>query len=163
MLQVYGKDICQVSYSGVTIASTVCRTAISTVCSETTVHLGHGRPWTAVFVFHYYHNTRDNFPSAESRSQDIVIEFSAPTYIKILQIDVKLSGEDVTGAVEGGQIDLRGSLFPVYRSVAFGYRLNIEAPPANDQNGRVSWDLDDPDAHGFENDEAIRLDALKPS
>lgn len=84
-----------------------------------------------------------NFPCAESRPFDRPLDLGAATHVKILKVNVNLSGHDVTGEVEGGRIDLTGPLFPMYRSAAFGYSPGMEAPPQPDENWRIRWDWDD--------------------
>lgn len=92
----------------------------------------------------------DSFPCAESRPFDNPIDLDVVTHVKILKVNVNLSGHDVTGAVEGGRIGLTEPLFPMYGSAAFDYSQGMEAPPKPGENWGINWDWDDISKHEFE-------------
>ncbi|CAM1503879.1 Fc.00g014700.m01.CDS01 [Cosmosporella sp. VM-42] len=115
-------------------------------------------------VLPYYMDEKSaNFPCAESRHTESLVDLDTVTYVRIFGVDVRLSGDDVTGAVEGGLVHLAGPLFPMYRSAAFyGYLLSTEPlplPVAN-PNMNIRWDWDDVDSHGFEQDALLRREIL---
>lgn len=107
---------------------------------------------------HYYDSARDpDFPSKTDRSRQALINLDRPVLIEILDINVQLRGDDSTGLVDGGSIRLRGGqLFPLYRSVAFGWRLETEAPGAFEQIPPVRWYWDDPNDFDAAPDKEIR-------
>ncbi|KAI9746313.1 MAG: hypothetical protein M1818_000024 [Claussenomyces sp. TS43310] len=86
-----------------------------------------------------------------------------PALVRILDVNVVRHGEEMTGHVDGGAIRLRGWLYPVYRSVAFGYRLDKSAPPAlNDFVDQVSWSWDNHFDFECAADIQTMNDAMKP-
>ncbi|KAL6890521.1 HET domain-containing protein [Trichoderma evansii] len=103
----------------------------------------------------YWDATYNAFPNMARMSYTPVGDGSAAILIKILKTEVALSGNDITGAVEGGRIDLSGRLFPLYRSVAFKYTLTPEPEPS-DPNFNLRLYFDNADAHTFEEDMALR-------
>jgi hypothetical protein len=111
---------------------------------------------------YYYRGYKDRFASAVSRrTWERLIVGSEITHIKITSIEVNLCGEDTTGAVDGGKIDLIGHLFPIYQSAAFGYLLSTEALPDN-PNVTINWDFDDKDAYEADGDSEMKSKALQP-
>ncbi|KAH8122979.1 HET-domain-containing protein [Trichoderma asperelloides] len=108
-----------------------------------------------VVLTRYWDATYNMFPSMDKMSYTPLGDSKAITMVKILKTEVKLSGNDETGAVEGGRIDLSGLVLPLYRSSAFRYTLTPEPEP-EDPNFNLRLQFDDGDPHVFEEDIALR-------
>ncbi|EPE35739.1 hypothetical protein GLAREA_05076 [Glarea lozoyensis ATCC 20868] len=93
---------------------------------------------------YYYKGYNDNFASA------------------INNIEVNLCGEDNTGPVDGGKIDLIGHLSPIYQSAAFGYLLSREALPDN-PNITINWQFDDRDVYQADGNSEMKHKAMQPA
>lgn len=83
--------------------------------------------------------------------------------VKVLDVHVHLRGEDPTGLVNGGMIRLSScQLLPLYRSAAFGWRLETEPPDAFEQVPPVQLSWDDPNDVVSATEKQIRNDAYQP-
>jgi hypothetical protein len=105
----------------------------------------------------YYDGSYDReYISQMSRHMDRLIDLQASPLIKILDV----------GSVNDGCIRLMGRLFPIYRSVPFGYRLDTKAPDMKailNHTKHVTWVWDDQDSRALSESEKAILDAaLQP-
>ncbi|KAL4890044.1 heterokaryon incompatibility protein-domain-containing protein [Aspergillus ambiguus] len=108
----------------------------------------------------YYDGSYDReYISQMSRSMDRLIDLQASPLIKILDVDV--------GSATGACIRLMGRLFPIYRSIPFGYLLDTKAPDMEailNHTRFVTWEWDDRDSRALSESEKAVLDAaLQPS
>lgn len=90
-----------------------------------------------------------------------MIDFSEVPLIQISKIDMDLSGNDSTGAVNSGRMNVDGHIFPVYWSRPFGYLLNTDAPSHN-PGPSILWHFDDVDIHQPNGDVEKKREALEP-
>jgi hypothetical protein len=113
---------------------------------------------------YYYDAARDrNFNTKDDHSVEEPIDLSTSALVDVLDVNVILRGEDPTGLVDGGSIRLGGcQLYSIYRSAAFGYRLDTEAPDAFERGWGVWWSWDDPDDPMSAAEDQIKKDAWKP-
>jgi len=113
---------------------------------------------------YYYDAARDrNFNTKDDHSLEEPIDLSTSALVDVLDVNVILRGEDPTGLVDGGSIRLGGcQLYSIYRSAAFGYRLDTEAPDAFERGWGVRWSWDDPDDPMSAAEDQIKKDAWKP-
>ncbi|MCJ1391437.1 hypothetical protein MMC18_004301 [Xylographa bjoerkii] len=113
---------------------------------------------------YYYDAARDrDFNTKTDHSSKEPIDLSIPALVKVLDVNINLRGEDPTGLVDDGSIRLSCTqLFPLYRSAAFGWRLEMEPPGAFEQVTPVRWSWDDPNDFVSAAEEQIRSDAYKP-
>ncbi|KIX08131.1 uncharacterized protein Z518_02787 [Rhinocladiella mackenziei CBS 650.93] len=113
---------------------------------------------------YYYDASHDpNFDTKEDRRMEEPINLSNSSLVDVLDVNVSLRGEDSTGPVNGGSIRLgRCQMYPIYRSAAFGCRLETEAPDAFEQVQPVRWYWDDRDDPEVADYDPIMKDAFKP-
>lgn len=113
---------------------------------------------------YYYDAAQDrDFNTKNSHSSEEPLDLDTCALVKVLGVHVDLRGEDPTGLVDGGIIRLSCcQLLPLYRSAAFGWRLETEPPDAYEQVPPVRWSWDDPDDVVSAAEEKVRNDAYKP-
>ena len=113
---------------------------------------------------YYYDAARDrDFHTKSDRSSNEPLDLNTCALVKVLDVNVDLRGEDPTGLVDGGIIRLSGcQLLPLYRSAAFGWRLETEPPSEFEQTPPVQWSWDEPDDFVSAAEKKIRDDAYKP-
>ena len=113
---------------------------------------------------YYYDAAQDrDFNIKSDHSSKQPLDLNTCALVKVLDVNVDLRGEDPTELVDGGIIRLSDcQLLPLYRSAAFGWRLETEPPGVSGQTPPVFWSWDDPDDVVSAVDEQIRNDAYKP-
>ena len=113
---------------------------------------------------YYYDAAQDpDFNTKSYHSSKEPLDLNTCALVKVLDVNVDLRGDDPTGLVNGGIIRLSScQLLPLYRSAAFGWRLETEPPDPFEQFPPVQWSWDDPDDLVSAAEAQIRTDAYKP-
>lgn len=112
---------------------------------------------------YYYDATQDRDFNTNINHYSSPLDLDTCALVNVLDVNVDLRGEDPTGLVDGGVIRLGCcQLLPLYRSVAFGWRLETEPPDAINPQRATFWSWDDPDDFISAAEQQIQIDMYKP-